>query len=631
MRNRFVLPFFLLTLVFLPIACNQKSDDRAKGENTDKPVNNTGNSNALGGSLINSKAGVFVTFKPDSSGNTASRLLTITDAAGGEKQTYLCEDSLLNCDLFEKAKSVTTSNCDSNNNCSAPTEVESIPTCTKESGFAGNINQKMNEIAAQIYTLEEAKREWAEKFIAYNKETHGQLENKETDVATQIEAISKMHPCDILAEGKAFIDALAELNLNGEVDPEMIAGLVVGTLGASAIAVATGVITLQELRKGKSPEQFLKILQEAQDTAKTNLAKAKADLEKLQADKVAKIETHTKAKSALEEAKSNFKFTDDVLNLVEFKFKEIRIETEKNANIFKKLAKLSETDFNNLTDEEKAFLNKLIGETDTPTFANLKKLQTDMQKAIKEYKTSVQNKLTDLKTTSSSSDEITKLEKAGVKTKTEWEDLKKNNNIAEKALSDFAKQEPALKAKQLEAKIDLELTTAVNDLDKYNKFLEELQKIKDGNQADFKKVVSDLFGENSEFYQLIRDSKNSTLITQSIERLTTRIQEAKNATLNKVKGTVDALSDMAKTIANTTKQGINIAKSFKAGLVGGEEEEKQLTPDQKVIAEYVLNAADFSEELAKIFATQDTLEAQIAALLSQSFQASTPTSPSNPQ
>jgi hypothetical protein len=163
MRNCFALSFLWLSLAFLPIACNPKSDDRGARGNSSQPKNNTGTPDSLGVNVtgLNSGGGATFTFKPDPSGNTASYLLTITDAAGEDTVTSVCADSIFNCAFFEKATSIKTSNCNSEGNCSAATEVDSIPTCDEDGEFSG----KVNEIVSDLQTLAQQERNLAEEFI----------------------------------------------------------------------------------------------------------------------------------------------------------------------------------------------------------------------------------------------------------------------------------------------------------------------------------------------------------------------------------------------------------------------------------------------------------------------------------
>ena len=611
MRNRFALSFLWLSLAFLPIACNPKSDDRAAGGNSAQPTNETGaeNQTTNGLTALNSGGGVFVTFQPDPSGNTASHYLTVTDAAGKKTETYVCADSIFNCDFFKKATSVTTSNCDSKNNCSAPTKVESIPTCNEDGEFSGTVH----EIVSKFQTLREQRTKLAEGFIKYNKETYGKLENKKTDVAAQIKTISEMHPCTLLAADNDLIKGLQELSLDGEADAEMITGLVVSILAATAGIVGTVAYY------AKNQNDFLKNLKDAQETAKTNLEEADKKLKALQIEGVDSVTKLTEAKKALEDAKlKGLTFSNEALDLLDgdkkkFKFGDnnpIEIKTKVAFDKLKAFAQIdSQEKFNALSVDDK---NSFIDNYKVKNFEDFSKndgLRQKMIAFLDDTSKALTAKLDDLqKATPKDDNEIKKLTDAGVKS---TEDINKLEEDVKK-WTETTDKIRAAEADKVKFETEKMLLEGVKN-GKLAELNQKLGEIKEGklNLEDLKEAISKAFGENNPLYKAISSWDSKT----DLSTLKNNISRLNNLFPTTLKGTVKEVGGEIKKVASAITDLVRIGKNL--GLTTTE-----MTPDQKLITEYVEKAVEYAKELINISGAQVSLNSEILMYQSQSLQSS---------
>ncbi len=641
MRNRFALSFLWFSLAFLPIACSPKSDDRTA---TTKSVESTDSTtktpmpSVSSLTSLNSGGGAILNFQTDSSGNTASRELTVTDSAGNKTEISVCGDILLNCESLEKATSIKTSNCTSNNNCSTPTEVESIPTCNKN----GEFSSQVNEIVSNLQTLAQQEKNLAEGFIKYNKETYNALEDKKTEAATKIKAISEMQPCDLLAANKEFLDALAKLSSDGEANPEMIAGLVVSILAATAGIVGTVAHFV------RNQEQFLKNLKDAQDTAKTNLAEAKAKLTALEVDGLDYTLKHTEATKALENAKLNrLTFSDDLLDLAKatlptFSFND-KVDLPLKASMLDKIRDLSKIsqadDFNKLSVDQK----KILGNFGVITFQDFDK-KDGLKQAFLTQLENTSKALTArldelLKDRATNADAIKKLEEAGVKSTAEKTKLEEDVKKWSKIKDDLANT----KAEVVKAQVKKMLLDGVKS-GKVAELKTKLDEIKNG-KLDLKgmqEAIGSVFGKNSKFYESVMKwdsdvfSKNSEILKKSVDKISDKHKPA-------------SLTDMIKKLFPDIQKGISAGASFssdpkvKAGLNGTSNAldtlskamtlvAEEMTADQKRIKdEYIPMAVAYAEELLEISGAKNLLNSELLSIESQSLQASTPAAPSNPQ
>jgi hypothetical protein len=634
MRNCFALSFLWLSLAFLPIACNPKSDDRGARGNSSQPKNNTGTPDSLGVNVTG--CGATFTFKPDPSGNTASYLLTITDAAGEDTVTSVCADSIFNCAFFEKATSIKTSNCNSEGNCSAATEVESIPTCNEDGEFSG----KVNEIVSDLQTLAQQERNLAEEFIEYNEDIYTELEDKETNVATQIKAISDMHPCDLLASNKEFIDALAKLSLDGEANPEMIAGLVVSILAATAGIVGTVALFV------RNQEQFLKNLKDAQDTAKTNLAEAKAKLTALEVDGAESTLNHTEATKVLEDAKLNNITSSAITDLTpaknfEFATKNITLN-DKNWDFFKNMAKIDTSEkFNDFKTKTTALLTSIDSENLTyEQFIAKDGLKGKATSFLDDTSKALTARLDELlKDRATNADAIKKLEEAGVKSTAEKTTLEEDVKKWSKIKDDFANT----KAEVVKAQVKKMLLEGVKS-GKVAELKTKLDEVKKGNldPKGLKAAIETVFGKDSKFYKLVKTwapenfSKNSEILQKSVDKISDKHRPT-------------PIADMIKGLFSDIQKGLTAGASYssdqkvKAGLNATDNTfntlnkairlvAEEMTADQKLLKdEYIPMAVAYAEELLEISGAKNLLNSELLSIESQSLQASTPAAPSNPQ
>jgi hypothetical protein len=640
MRNRFALSFLWLSLAFLPIACNPKSDDRGARGNSSQPKNNTGTPDSLGVNVtgLNSGGGATFTFKPDPSGNTASYLLTITDAAGEDTVTSVCADSIFNCAFFEKATSIKTSNCNSEGNCSAATEVESIPTCNEDGEFSG----KVNEIVSDLQALAQQERNLAEEFIEYNEDIYTKLEDKETNVATQIKAISDMHPCDLLASNKEFIDALAKLSIDGEANPEMIAGLVVSILAATAGIVGTVAYFV------RNQEQFLKNLKDAQDTAKTNLAEAKAKLTALEVDGADSTLKHTEATKALEDAKLNdLTFSDDALALLgeeKKKFKFGTADIEMKSDDFAKVKTFAQIDskekFENLSAKDKTYLKETFKVENFDEFNKKDGLRQKGLAFLDDTSKALTTKLDELlKDSGKNTDAIAKLKEAGVKSTAEKTKLEEDVKKWSKIKDDFANT----KAEVVKGQVKKMLLEGVKS-GKVAELKTKLDEVKKGNldPKGLQEAIGSVFGKDSKLYKLVKTwapenfSKNSEILQKSVDKISDKHKPA-------------SFTDMIQRLSLDIQKGLNAGASYssdqkvKAGLNATDNAfntvkkamrlvAEEMTADQKLLKdEYIPMAVAYAEELLEISGAKNSLNSELVMIENQSLQASTPAAPSNPQ
>ena len=144
---------------------------------------------------------------------------------------------------------------------------------------------------------------------------------------------------------------------------------------------------------------------------------------------------------------------------------------------------------------------------------------------------------------------------------------------------------------------------------------QKLGDIKEGklNLDEMKKAISDTFGQNNPLYKAISswDPKTDlSALKSNISRITNRFPT--------LKGTANNVGDEFKKIASAISDLVTIGK--KLGLTTTE-----MTPDQKLITEYVERAVAYAKELVTILATQDSLNAEILMYQSQSLSSPTKT------